>query len=173
MKKNLDITNPFSSPLALHSWPQLGFFSGYSGFPLSPKTNTSKFQFDTEKRAVALTCFVGKYYKTAQFKLESDERMSGSGPPHLRYLFTRSRTNGIKANWFLKGQTSDNNCETRNRVRVYSFQTTKNEQFILKKITTHYWWKGPLLPFWMQLFSDLRCPHKQAIIMCFTRIKCS
>ena len=24
------------------------FFSGYSGFPLSPKTNTSKFQFDPE-----------------------------------------------------------------------------------------------------------------------------
>ena len=35
------------------------FFSGYSGFPLSPKTNTSKFQFDlertdTEKRALKL-----------------------------------------------------------------------------------------------------------------------
>ena len=35
------------------------FFSGYSGFPLSPKTNTSKFQFylertDTEKRALEL-----------------------------------------------------------------------------------------------------------------------
>ena len=33
------------------------FFSGYFGFPLSPKTNTSKFQFDlertdTEKRAL-------------------------------------------------------------------------------------------------------------------------
>ena len=25
-----------------------GFFSGYSGFPLSSKTNTSKFQFDLE-----------------------------------------------------------------------------------------------------------------------------
>ena len=24
------------------------FFSAYSGFPLSPKTNTSKFQFDLE-----------------------------------------------------------------------------------------------------------------------------
>ena len=37
----------------------LRFFSGYSGFPLSPKTNTSKFQFDlertdTEKRALKL-----------------------------------------------------------------------------------------------------------------------
>ena len=35
------------------------FFSGYSGFPLSPKTNTSKFQFDlertdTEKQALKL-----------------------------------------------------------------------------------------------------------------------
>ena len=35
------------------------FFSGYSGFPLSPKTNTSKFQFDpertdTKKRALKL-----------------------------------------------------------------------------------------------------------------------
>ena len=35
------------------------FFSAYSGFPLSPKTNTSKFQFDlertdTEKRALEL-----------------------------------------------------------------------------------------------------------------------
>ena len=35
------------------------FFSGYSGFPLSSKTNTSKFQFDlertdTEKRALRL-----------------------------------------------------------------------------------------------------------------------
>ena len=35
------------------------FFSGYSGFPLSPKTNISKFQFDlertdTEKRALKL-----------------------------------------------------------------------------------------------------------------------
>ena len=35
------------------------FFSGYSSFPLSPKTNTSKFQFDlerkdTEKRALKL-----------------------------------------------------------------------------------------------------------------------
>ena len=35
------------------------FFSRYSGFPLSPKTNTSKFQFDlermdTEKRALKL-----------------------------------------------------------------------------------------------------------------------
>ena len=35
------------------------FFSEYPGFPLSPKTNTSKFQFDpertdTEKRALKL-----------------------------------------------------------------------------------------------------------------------
>ena len=29
------------------------FFSGYSGFPLSLKTNTSKFQFDLNAR----TCF--------------------------------------------------------------------------------------------------------------------
>ena len=33
--------------LVLYSAPR-GFFSGYSGFPLSSKTNTSKFQFDLE-----------------------------------------------------------------------------------------------------------------------------
>ena len=29
------------------------FFSGYSGFPLSPKTNTSKFQFDLESAPIS------------------------------------------------------------------------------------------------------------------------
>ena len=33
--------------LILYSAPR-GFFSGYSGFPLSSKTNTAKFQFDPE-----------------------------------------------------------------------------------------------------------------------------
>ena len=34
------------------------FFSGYSGFPLSSKTNTSKFQFDLERTKTS--CVVGK-----------------------------------------------------------------------------------------------------------------
>ena len=29
------------------------FFSGYSGFPLSPKTNTAKFQFDLESAPIS------------------------------------------------------------------------------------------------------------------------
>ena len=54
----------FKSPRRRHMWVEVvvgseRFFSGYSGFPLSPKTNTSKFQFDlertdTEKRALKL-----------------------------------------------------------------------------------------------------------------------
>ena len=37
------------------------FFSGYSGFPLSPKTNISKFQFDQEsgkRRTTAWMCYL-------------------------------------------------------------------------------------------------------------------
>ena len=37
------------------------FFSGYSGFPLSPKTNTSKFQFDREsgrRRTSSWMCYL-------------------------------------------------------------------------------------------------------------------
>ena len=52
------------------------FFSGYSGFLLSPKTNTSKFQFDlertdTEKRALKLlgASWVNKLQKKNYIKL--------------------------------------------------------------------------------------------------------
>ena len=38
------------------------FFSGYSGFPLSSKTNISKFQFDLENEATSL--LVLDYYAT-------------------------------------------------------------------------------------------------------------
>ena len=37
------------------------FFSGYSGFPLSPKTNISKFQFDQEsgrRRTTSWMCYL-------------------------------------------------------------------------------------------------------------------
>ena len=37
------------------------FFSGYSGFPLSPKTNISKFQFDQEsgrRRTTSRMCYL-------------------------------------------------------------------------------------------------------------------
>ena len=48
----------FDSRSRRHMWVEFvvgsrpcseGFFSGYSGFPLSTKTNISKFQFDLEK----------------------------------------------------------------------------------------------------------------------------
>ena len=48
----------FKSRRRLHMWVEFvvgsllcseRFFSGYSGFPLSSKTNTSKFQFDLER----------------------------------------------------------------------------------------------------------------------------
>ena len=47
----------FDSRIRRHMWVEFvvgsrpcseRFFSGYSGFPLSSKTNTSKFQFDLE-----------------------------------------------------------------------------------------------------------------------------
>ena len=48
------------------------FFSGYSGFPLSSKTNVSKFQFDLESTYIyeflrALRCYVDKYIAICQF----------------------------------------------------------------------------------------------------------
>ena len=48
----------FNSRRRRHMWVEIvvgslpcskRFFSGYSGFPLSSKTNTSKFQFDLER----------------------------------------------------------------------------------------------------------------------------
>ena len=55
MKLNLDDLNPASNNPALALTPFVGslicserFFSRYSGFPLSSKTNISKFQFDQE-----------------------------------------------------------------------------------------------------------------------------
>ena len=38
------------------------FFSGYSGFPLSPKTNTSKFQFDLERTDTDIASWVNKLH---------------------------------------------------------------------------------------------------------------
>ena len=51
----------FDSQTLRHMWVEFvvgsllcseGFFSGYSGFPLSAKTNISKFQFDPECSSV-------------------------------------------------------------------------------------------------------------------------
>ena len=49
----LPIWPGFKSPRRHHMWVEVvvgseRFFSGYSSFPLSSKTNTSKFQFDQE-----------------------------------------------------------------------------------------------------------------------------
>ena len=49
------------SLLLVLSFAPRGFFSGYSGFPLSSKTNISKFQFDQElgrRRTTLWVCYL-------------------------------------------------------------------------------------------------------------------
>ena len=50
MRKKI-IFMSMASHLASLCWSSPLFFSGYSGFPLLPKTNTSKFQFDLGRSA--------------------------------------------------------------------------------------------------------------------------
>ena len=73
------------------------FFSGYSGFPLSPKTNTSKFQFDQESGRrgttlwmcylsiiIYLFIFYGTHRNQNTFFLDDEERKS-RGSRRLKY----------------------------------------------------------------------------------------
>ena len=66
------------------------FFSGYSGFPLSSKTNISKFQFDLEfeghrfvSRIVLLSLFIYLF-----ISCEKRKRSTGSLSMYLGFLFT-------------------------------------------------------------------------------------
>ena len=75
------------------------FFSGYSGFPLSSKTNISKFQFDQEsgrRRTIMLMCYlqIVIYFIMYLFKCirSKTPRIFKSSPPNrlkcIRFVMT-------------------------------------------------------------------------------------
>ena len=78
------------------------FFSGYSGFPLSLKTNTSKFQVDlerTDKFQRVPNCFVGKQITNYNFNFFflRDLPRSLCGPQTLTGVFYSLCSCNVKA----------------------------------------------------------------------------